>query len=39
MLRINLSNLSITSIETSEAKPLSIDNFTDSHNNRRIILK
>lgn len=43
MLQINLSNLSIISIEKSEAKHLNInsiiDNFADSHNNRRIILK
>lgn len=43
MLQINLSNLSIISIEKSEAKLLNIDSiidrFADSHNNRRIILK
>lgn len=43
MLQINLSNLSIISIEKSEAKLLNInsiiDKFADSRNHRRIILK
>ncbi|KAL4127358.1 hypothetical protein QTP88_011532 [Uroleucon formosanum] len=43
MLHDNLSSLSIIAIEKSEAKLLNIDdiinNFTECHNNRRIILK
>lgn len=43
MLQINLFNISIISIEKSDAKLLNIDSiidrFADSHNNRRIILK